>query len=240
MRQRVRKTLTYVSLFLFPVTMNFFSPYVSVDGAFSGVVSASVIVFGLLFVGALFFGRAWCGWLCPMAGMADLCMSLNVLPAPVKRLRVIRYVVFAIWFATLASGFVVAGGIDSINLVHLTESGVSVDEPFKYVTYYLVLLTFFGLSLWLGKRGACHAVCWMAPFMTAGTRVGRFLHLERLKVVSEPHTCTGCKTCTANCPMGIAVDQEMLRGSISHVDCIRCAACVDGCPSGSLRLHFGK
>ena len=34
MRQKIRRILLYVSLALFPVTMNFLSPYVSIDGAF--------------------------------------------------------------------------------------------------------------------------------------------------------------------------------------------------------------
>ena len=41
MRQKVRKILLYTSLFLFPLTMNYLSPYVSIDGAFAGVLSSS-------------------------------------------------------------------------------------------------------------------------------------------------------------------------------------------------------
>ena len=65
MRQKIRKILLYVSLFLFPVTMNFLSPYVSIDGAFAGVLSGSALMFIVLFLSGVFFGRAWCGWLCP-------------------------------------------------------------------------------------------------------------------------------------------------------------------------------
>ena len=44
MRQKIRRILLYVSLFLFPITMNFLSPYVSIDGAFAGVLSGSAVV----------------------------------------------------------------------------------------------------------------------------------------------------------------------------------------------------
>ena len=58
MRQKIRKILLYTSLFLFPLTLNFFSPYVSIDGAFAGVLSGSALLFGLLFLSGLFFGLA--------------------------------------------------------------------------------------------------------------------------------------------------------------------------------------
>ena len=38
MRQKTRSVLLYTSLFLFPITMNFLSLYVSLDGAFAGVL----------------------------------------------------------------------------------------------------------------------------------------------------------------------------------------------------------
>ncbi|MDP3446771.1 MAG: 4Fe-4S binding protein, partial [Eubacteriales bacterium] len=93
MRQKIRRILLYVSLFLFPVTLNFFSPYVSIDGAFAGVLSGSAILFLLLFLSGLFFGRAWCGWLCPAGGVAEVAQTVNPKPANAKRLRIVRYVV---------------------------------------------------------------------------------------------------------------------------------------------------
>jgi len=58
-----------VSLLLFPVVMNYLSPYVIIDGAMNGVVSGSFVVFVLMFLSALLVGRLWCGWLCPGAGL---------------------------------------------------------------------------------------------------------------------------------------------------------------------------
>ena len=65
MRPKIRKTLLFVSLLLFPLTLNYLSPYVSIDGAMAGVLSGSALLFLLLFVSGLFLGRAWCGWVCP-------------------------------------------------------------------------------------------------------------------------------------------------------------------------------
>jgi hypothetical protein len=46
-------------------TINYFSPYVIVDGASQGIVNGSFISFALMFLSALFLGRLWCGWACP-------------------------------------------------------------------------------------------------------------------------------------------------------------------------------
>jgi len=66
-----------MSFLLFPVTINYFSPYVIIDGASEGIVAGSFITFGTLFLGSLFFGRAFCGWVCPGAGLQEACFSIS-------------------------------------------------------------------------------------------------------------------------------------------------------------------
>jgi ferredoxin-type protein NapH len=169
MRQKIRLLLVFVSLLLFPVTLNFFSPYVSIDGAMAGVVSGSVIVFLLQFISGVFFGRAWCGWICPNAGLSEMAGAINKKQAPVRTLAIIRYRVFTLWFGVLVVSFFLAGGIKAINPLHLTENLVSVDEPLKYFTYYIVVFLFFGLTVAVGRRAACHGICWMSPFLEGDT-----------------------------------------------------------------------
>ena len=141
MKQKTRKIIIFISLLAFPVTLNYFSPYVSVDGAFIGVITGSVIVFLLQFLSGLIFSRSWCGWFCPVAGIGEVCKEINNKNVNIKKLRIIRYSVFFVWFLFLVSGFILAGGINSIDPFHLTERVVSVDEPIKYITYYMVLVS---------------------------------------------------------------------------------------------------
>jgi ferredoxin-type protein NapH len=53
-RQRYRKALLFVSLLLFPVTLYYFSPVIIMESGSQGIVNASFIVFGLMFVSSLF------------------------------------------------------------------------------------------------------------------------------------------------------------------------------------------
>ncbi len=58
LRQRIRKALVIIAFLTFPITMNFFSPYVIIDGAMNGIVNGSLVMFGLMFLVSLFLGRA--------------------------------------------------------------------------------------------------------------------------------------------------------------------------------------
>jgi hypothetical protein len=64
-------------LLLFPLIMNYFSPYIIIDGASLGIVDGSLMVFGLMFLSALFVGRLWCGWACPMDALQEFITAAN-------------------------------------------------------------------------------------------------------------------------------------------------------------------
>lgn len=238
MRQKIRRIIIFISLLLFPVTLNYFSPYVSVDGAFKGIISGSVLIFLLMFFSGMFFSRAWCAWICPVAGLSELCMPINNKTVPVQRLRIIRYSIFAVWFAVLIAGFVLAGGVKGVNPIYLTENVISVDGPPQYITYYIVLFIFSVLTVWIGKRGACHTICWMSPFLVGGYLVGQTLHFPQLRIRSNPSECIDCIKCNQKCPMSIDVNTEAKSGEIKPLDCILCGECVDACPKKV--LSYGK
>jgi polyferredoxin len=236
MKQKVRLILVFSAMFLFPLTLNYFSPYVSIDGAMAGIVSGSVFVFALQFLSGVFLGRAWCGWLCPVAGISEVAARVNDRRVNIKRLAVIRYAVFGVWFVILIASFLLAGGVKGVDPLHLTERYISVDEPWKFVTYYFVLALLFVLTVSIGRRGACHAICWMAPFLTAGELWGHALRVPQLKVRSYPERCADCGLCTKQCPMSIDVAQEIKSGRVRSLACIRCGECADNCPKQALTL----
>jgi polyferredoxin len=216
------------------------SPYISLDGAFQGIIAGSVLLFVAQFVSGIFFGRLWCGWLCPMSGLSELGGTINNKNVPVKVLRIIRYSIFTIWFGILVAGFVVAGGVSGIDPFHLTDRFVSVDEPMKYFIYYIVLTIFFILTVTIGKRGACHTVCWMAPFMAAGYQLGRKLHVPQLRIQGNYDLCIRCGQCNRKCPMSIDVRALVKEGGVVVSDCILCCECVDTCPKKALKPGFKR
>ena len=235
MRQRIRKGIILISLLLFPVTLNFFSPYVSIDGAMNGVISGSLLLFMFMFVTSIFFGRAWCAWVCPMAGLSEISLGVNSKNINVKRLKVIRYSIFAVWASFLTAMFIIAGGIKGFDPFRMTENGISVDAPVKYIIYYGVLLIFIVLTFAIGKRGACHTICWMSPFLAAGYTLGRILKIPQLRMKADSSKCVDCGACNKKCPMSIPVSTSLKEGYIKTSDCILCGECADGCKKTVLR-----
>jgi polyferredoxin len=229
MKQKIRNFILLISLLLFPVTLNYLSPYVSIDGAMNGIISGSLLLFSILFIFSIFFGRAWCGWLCPMGGLAEFTTKINSKNVNIKKLRIIRYSIFSIWFSVIIIMFILSGGIKEINPLHLTENVISVDAPMRYIIYYSVLILFLVSNILIGKRGACHSFCWISPFLTAGYNVGRILKVPQLRVVTKPEACVNCGTCNKKCSMSIPVSSSLKDGLIKTSDCILCGECVDTC-----------
>jgi polyferredoxin len=238
LRQRVRKAVVILSFLLFPVTLNFFSPYLIVDGAANGIVNGSLVMFGLMFVSSLFLGRAWCGWVCPGSTMADLAEAVNNRPVKPARISWIKWLIWIPWISIIVWLVIRAGGYSDVDLLYFTETGVSVDEPGKYITYYAVLGLFIGLAILFGRRAGCHTVCWMAPFMIIGRWLRNRFGWPSLRLKAEPSVCADCKKCTSNCPMSLDVNAMVQIDKMENPDCILCGTCVDNCAKQAIRYSF--
>ena len=153
-RQRTRKAMILVSFLLFPITLNYISPYIILDGASLGIINGSFIVFVLLFLSSLFLGRLWCAWLCPTGGLQVACFAINAKPARGGRFDWIKWGIWIPWVSIIVIMAISAGGYRAVNFFHLTDSGISVDHPFVYPSYYTVVGTFLILSLTTGSRGS--------------------------------------------------------------------------------------
>lgn len=234
-RQRIRKAILLISFLLFPVTMNFLSPYLIMAGAGEGVITGSFLFFGVLLVGSLFLGRAFCGWLCPGGGLQRICISVNGRRVP-EKVNWIKYAIWAPWLLGIAFLLWRSGGAYRVDPLYMTESGISVDAPQKYIIYYFVVGLLLVLSLTVGRRAGCHILCWMAPFMVIGAWMGRHLRIPQLRVTADGNRCRSCRQCQEKCPMSLPVMELVRQGGIRHTECILCGECVDSCPAHA--LHF--
>jgi len=238
-RQKIRKALIIVSLLLFPITINYFSPYIIIDGASQGIINGSFISFTLMFLSALFVGRLWCGWACPGAGLQEICFAVNDKPARGGKADWIKWIMIWIpWIMVIAAMAVSAGGYRKVNVLHLTDSGISVDRPEGYFIYYIVLDLFMILSLAAGRRAGCHYICWMAPFMIIGRKIRNLYRWPALRLKADVSKCVNCKRCTANCPMSLDVNGMVQKGDMENSECVLCGTCVDVCPKDTIGYSF--
>ncbi|MGE5579956.1 MAG: 4Fe-4S binding protein [Bacillota bacterium] len=237
-RQRIRKGLILAALLLFPVTLDYMSPYLIIEGAFQGIVTGSFLAFAAMFISSLLLGRAFCGWLCPGAGLQEACFAVNDARAKGGRANLIKYAIWVPWLAGVVMAAVSAGGLTTVDPLYATDHGISVASVPMYATYYTVIVLFAGLALFLGRRASCHYICWMAPFMILGRRAGNALQLPGLRLSAEPAKCTGCGTCTRNCPMSLDVMAMVEKNLMENDECILCGQCADGCRQKAISLGF--
>ncbi len=93
-RQQIRKFILIISFLLFPITINFFSPYLIIDGIIGGIITGSFFTFSIMFLTSLFFGRFICGWLCPAGGIGELCFQVQNKPVKGTKVNLIKYFIW--------------------------------------------------------------------------------------------------------------------------------------------------
>jgi polyferredoxin len=243
-RQRIRKALVFISLLLLPVTLYYFSPALILQGASEGIINASFLVFGLMFLSALFVGRLWCGWACPAGGLQELAQPINNKPTPGGRFNWIKWAIWIPWIGLIAALAIRAGGYRAVDPGYQLETGVTMTLPLDgggppwFLIYYIILALFFGLAMIFGRRAGCHTICWMAPFMILGRRLRNLGRWPALRLKADGAACSDCGVCTRGCPMSLDVNGMVQRGNMEHDECILCGTCVDGCPQQAIRFSF--
>ena len=241
-RQRIRRALLLLSLLLFPITLYYFSPALTIQSSAEGIISGSFIVFGLMLLVSLFLGRLWCGWACPAGALQELAMPINNNRAPRKRLRWIKWAIWVPWIGLIASMAIHAGGYTRVNPTYQIDGGLTLlqSDPPWFAVYYVILALFVLPAVVLGRRSACHSVCWMAPFMILGRKARNALRWPALRLTADEEACTDCERCTRTCPMSLDVNNLIHRATMEHSDCILCGNCVDACPKDVIHYSFSS
>jgi len=240
-RQKVRKFLLLVSFLLFPITLYYFSPVLIIEGGFSGIVTGSLLLFAAQFVLSLVFGRAFCGWICPSGGLQECCCS-QVVDKRVKSKKVnwIKYIIWAPWLLTIILAFLKSGGLKSVDIFYMTDHGISVSGLMELIIYLFFVALITVLALTVGRRGMCHSICWMAPFMILGSKIKDKLGYPSLHLEADSEKCVQCGLCSKNCPMSLEVAEMVRTGQVQNSECILCGECADRCSKKAIKLTFGS
>ena len=239
-RQQVRKTLLAIMLVLFPITFYYFSPYLIIMGGSEGIVAGSLLTFASLFISSLFLGRAYCGWICPAGASQEVFTSIRKKPFKNGRANFVKYIIWVPWVSIIVLMFLRAGGVKAIDPLYQTYYGISIQDLPSLITFVLIFGLIVGIALVLGKRGSCHTICWMAPFMVIGRILRNRINSPALQLVADKSKCVNCGTCNRNCAMSLDVNSMVQKQSMENVECILCGKCVDGCPKKAIRYDFGK
>lgn len=237
-RQKVRRTTLMISMLLMPVVINYYSPYLIIEGSMQGIVVGSMMFFGLLFTSSLVFGRAYCGWLCPFSGYMEALSYADPKPTNSRRGHIFKWAYWVLWIGVITYAAMRAGGYSSINILYNTENIISVDQPSRYIVLYFPVLGLATLiTIATGKRGWCHYVCWAGNFSILGSTIKNKIKWPSLHLEAGDH-CTHCRTCSRVCSKSLNVYEMVQSSRFDDPECILCGNCVDSCPMKNIKYSW--
>ena len=186
---------------------------------FNGVFEAATIHYTVAKIyGPLIFGRGWCGYACWTA------MILDLLPykTPVlsrKKFAFVRYALFALSFAFVASLFLLrVGRIEKIMFWSFLVGNT--------VYYAAGIILAYSLK---DNRAFCKYVCPITVLLKPMS------YYSAIRVTCDSSKCISCGKCKRVCPMDVDMTDNA-RSRLNGTECILCMECVDACPKKALKL----
>jgi len=237
---KIRFIIVLVSFVLFPVTLFYMSPVFLFLGAKHGIINFNLLLFSGQFVLSIFFGRIFCGWICPGSGIATMCLTANKKLVN-RRFFWIKYIVWIPWIVSIVIVLIHSHKQIVINPFYGMQNPVSIFNRGGLMVYFLFVGIMMLLSLVVGKHSFCHHVCWMAPFMIAGIKLGRLFRISRLELYFNHTNCNLCGACSNKCPMSINIPEAAKSNNIIlDSDCTLCAECVNACNKSVISIKYLK
>lgn len=180
------------------------------------VLWLGIFVAGL--VGALFFGRLYCGYVCPMNTLMRLSGWLrkkfgwetDKLPKILQSDK-LSWIVFGLMIGTMV----------------LSKRVLQRDVPIMVVLLAASFLFTLRYADWVFHNRVCP---YGALLRITGKRAA---HTTRV----TPDLCIGCKKCEKVCPAeAIKVDKATRKALVDPSICLQCGACVQVCPKEA--IHY--
>jgi len=195
------------------------------------------ITFVLLFLLSLFFGRAFCGWICPGAALQELCSLAINKKTKGSRGHRLKYVISSLWIGAIIYALIHAKGFHKIDPLWGTDISTPTQTVILLFGPVIILIP---LAWFLGQWAFCHYICWFAPLMIAGEKISRWMKWPSLSLRAESEPCVECQLCGDHCPMSLNVLAMVKNGSMINSECILCGTCADTCPAQVIRYSFGR
>ncbi|MBI5682778.1 MAG: 4Fe-4S binding protein [Deltaproteobacteria bacterium] len=190
------------------------------------------IIIPLVFI--LIFGRAFCGWICPMNFLFELNEKIRKVlerfNVPILNISMSReYKYFALFSILTLSLF----GIHL--LPYILPYALVSRELYHYIFYstfsfgMILILSLLVFELLVSRRGWCKYLCPGGAFFS-------LLGFKRLVGIDvNTKSCPAqCSLCTEACPRGLEPHKNMI-----GIECDNCGLCISKCPAVSVKYKFG-
>jgi polyferredoxin/ferredoxin len=198
-------------------------------------IITAALLSGFLIIGSLFFGRFFCGFICPLGTSIDIfdtwIRKEDKSPRTVKN---VKYLLLLI--------LVIAAVIGS-SLVHFVDPLVIFERSLTFVVYpvasflldsfvpldkvvytetFIALVVFvvvIGLGI-IRPRLWCRSFCPLGGLLAVLSKFSLFK-------ITFTESCPQCNICEKICPTGAIDDTNM---TIDSAECIECLRCLYECP----------
>lgn len=186
----------------------------------NGNVFLWFVLFAVSLIVALFFGRLYCGYICPM----------NTLMIPIERLSKKLKMQTDEAPKWLLKGYYIWITLGlSIIIMILSKKFLQMSLPILHFWLIVALLVTLRYKSFVFHNLIC-------PFGALQKTVSRFTKMSQ-KV--DKDACIGCKLCEKACPSAaIIVSSEDNKALISAALCHQCASCRQVCPKNA--IHYKK
>jgi len=205
------------------------------------VASIGVYILSLILITTFFFGRMWCGYICPVGGLPELVsrtfsdkwkIEYRALPQVP-----IRYGYFSVYLTLMPMlGISACTLCNFITIPRIFDafSGNPKGLAFALSAVGLVNLALLFLLGFFATKGRayCQFLCPIGALDGLVNRLGAKLRFTR-RIRVERSRCTGCNICARNCMTGSIkmVDRVAV---VDQLSCMSCHECVDVCDWGAL------
>ncbi len=223
-------------------------------GIFQNSVINNLIPFyliGFTIVVGVFFGRAFCGWACPVGFVQDIVTKIKestahhltkfekkgsgavIQDALHKKMTYVKYLLL---FLTIIVAYIFRDTI-FCKICPAATFEAAIPHKITYgtewtmiiVTRTVILLALVGAVI-LISRFWCRYLC---PF---GAMIAPFNRFAYLQIFFNSEECDQCGLCLKNCPMNIKFLGEDIPEYLYDSECIRCGICVDACRKGAAKF----
>lgn len=239
------------------MTISPIEPSESMETLEVGVVNAGAIFFLVAILSTLIFGRFFCGWLCHVVALQDLCAwmmtKVGIRPKPFRSR-------FLVYFPILLGGYmfvwptfkreVLAPALEAASLdwpawlrpvepIHQWTNGLVVEDFWATMPPWFIAVPFlficgFACVYFLGAKGFCTYGCPYAAFFKPIDKLAPV----RIRVNDD---CHQCGYCTSVCTSNVRVSEEVRDfGMVVDPGCMKTLDCVSACPNEALSLGFGR
>jgi len=210
-------------------------PFIWLQSILAGAPVTWTALSGALLVAgfyALFGGRLYCSWVCPINMLTDaaywLRQKLNIkgnlaIPRTFRRMVLLLALVLSL-----------LGGVpawEMVNPITLFQR----ELMWWSVSGSALLAGVFLFDVFVSRRGWCGHLCPVGAFYAL---LGRY---ARLRITAtKPGQCKGCSASVRACPEPhvLAPVVSNTVNAVTHGDCTRCGACLDACTNGALVMEL--